>query len=48
MKTNEEILRTFYQVERISLRDKDLYWNISPGIVDRKLTHEIKNAKTDE
>ena len=48
MKSNEEILRTFYQVERISLRDKDLYWNISPGIVDRKLTHEIKNAKTDE
>jgi DNA-directed RNA polymerase subunit beta len=48
MKSNEEILRTFYQVERISLRDKDLYWNISPGIVDRKLTHEIKNPKTDE
>jgi DNA-directed RNA polymerase subunit beta len=48
MKSNEEILRTFYQVERISLRDKDLYWNVSPGIVDRKLTHEIKNPKTDE
>jgi len=48
MKSNEDILRTFYQVERISLRDKDLYWNISPGIVDRKLTHEIKNPKSDE
>jgi DNA-directed RNA polymerase subunit beta len=48
MKSNEDILRTFYQVERISLRDKDLYWNISPGIVDRKLTHEVKNPKTDE
>src|SRR5215510_7477999 len=48
MKTNEDILRTFYQVERISLRDKDLFWNVSPGLVDRKLTHEIKNPKTDE
>jgi DNA-directed RNA polymerase subunit beta len=48
MKSNEDILRTFYQVERISLRDKDLYWNVSPGLVDRKLTHEIKNPKTDE
>jgi DNA-directed RNA polymerase subunit beta len=48
MKSNEDILRTFYQVERISLRDKDLFWNVSPGIVDRKLTHEIKNARTDE
>jgi DNA-directed RNA polymerase subunit beta len=48
MKSNEDILRTFYQVERISLRDKDLYWNISPGIVDRKLTHEIRNPKSEE
>src|SRR6267154_946114 len=48
MKSNEDILRTFYQVERISLRDKDLFWNVSPGIVDRKLTHEIKNARTDD
>jgi DNA-directed RNA polymerase subunit beta len=48
MKSNEDILRTFYQVERISLRDKDLYWNISPGIVDRKLTHEIRNPKTED
>ncbi len=48
LKSNEEILRTFYQVERISLRDKDLFWNISPGIVDRKLTHEIRNPKSEE
>jgi DNA-directed RNA polymerase subunit beta len=48
MKSNEDILRTFYQVERISLRDKDLHWNLSPGIVDRKLTHEIRNPKTEE
>jgi len=48
MKSNEEILRTFYQVERISLRDKDLFWNVSPGIVDRKLAHEIRNPKSEE
>ncbi|HEY6268428.1 MAG TPA: DNA-directed RNA polymerase subunit beta [Candidatus Acidoferrum sp.] len=48
MKSNEDILRTFYQVERISLRVKDLFWNVSPGIVDRKLAHEIRNPKSDE
>src|ERR1700694_371083 len=48
MNTNEDILPTFYQVERISLRDKDLFWNVSPGIVDRKLAHEIRNPKSDE
>src|ERR1700676_5184666 len=48
MKSNEDILRTFYQVERISLRDKEMYWNVSPGIVDRKLAYEIRNPKTEE
>src|SRR6266480_4727406 len=48
MKSNEEILRTFYQVERISLRDKELFWNVSPGVVDRKLAHEIRNPRSDE
>jgi len=48
MKSNEDILRTFYQVERISLRDKDLFWNVSPGIVDRKLAHEVRNPKSDD
>ena len=28
---NEDILRTFYQVERITLRDGDLYWNARSG-----------------
>src|SRR5438067_2266806 len=48
MKSNEDILRTLYQLERISLRDKELFWNVSPGIVDRKLAHEIRNPKSDE
>src|SRR2546429_3462469 len=48
MKSNEDILRTFYQVERISLREKELFWNVSPGIVDRKLAHEIRNPKSDD
>jgi DNA-directed RNA polymerase subunit beta len=45
MKSNEEILRTFYQVERISLRDKRPVLEHFAGDVDRKLTHEIKNPK---
>jgi DNA-directed RNA polymerase subunit beta len=48
MKTNEEILRTFYQVERISLRDNELFWNVTEGLIDRKLSREIKNPKTGE
>src|SRR6202162_1472385 len=43
MKSNEEILRNFYQVERISIREKEYFWNLSEGLIDRKLSHEIKN-----
>src|ERR1700730_4696743 len=48
MKSNEEVLRTFYQVERVTLRDGDLHWNLSEGLIERKLSHEIKNPKNDE
>ncbi len=48
MKTNEEILRTFYQVERISLREGGLHWNVSEGLVDRKLSREIRHPKSGE
>src|SRR3979411_1825650 len=48
MKSNEEILRTFYQVERVTLRGGELHWNLSEGLIDRKLSHEIRNAKSDE
>ena len=48
MKSNEEILRHFYQVERLNLRDGRLFWNVSEGLVARKLSKEIRNPKTDE
>jgi len=46
MKSNEDILRTFYQVERVSLKDGELFWNVSEGLVDRKLSKEIKHPKS--
>src|ERR1700726_4061525 len=48
MKSNEEILRTFYQVERVTLRDSELHWNLSEGLVDRKISHEIKAPRSEE
>jgi len=48
LRTDEEILRTFYTIDRIALKDKKLYWTLEPG-VDRptnllgmKLSHAIK------
>ncbi len=48
LRTDEEILRTFYTVDRIALKDKKFFWTLEPG-VDRptnllgmKLSHAIK------
>jgi DNA-directed RNA polymerase subunit beta len=35
-------------VERVSLRDRRIWWNVSEGLVDRKLSHEIKHPRSDE
>ncbi|HWG58739.1 MAG TPA: DNA-directed RNA polymerase subunit beta [Candidatus Acidoferrales bacterium] len=48
MKSNEDILRTFYQVERVTLRDGDLLLGVSDGLVDRKLSREIKHPKSED
>src|SRR5205085_4164295 len=41
LKTDEQILRTFYQVDKVSIRDKKLYWNVSDGLLGLKLSHAI-------
>ncbi len=43
LKNDEEILRTFYQVNRITLREKKLYWNVSEGLKGLKLSHQVTN-----
>ncbi|MCL6566160.1 MAG: DNA-directed RNA polymerase subunit beta [Acidobacteriia bacterium] len=48
LKSNEEILRAFYQVDRISVRGRELYWNVSEGLRGQKLSHEIKHPRTGE
>ncbi len=48
MKTNEEVLRSFYGVDRVSLRGGELWWGVSDGIVDRKFSHEIRHPRSDE
>ncbi len=48
MKTNEEALRAFYHIERVSLHDNELWWNLSEGLVDRKFSQEIRHPRSDE
>jgi DNA-directed RNA polymerase subunit beta len=47
LKSDEQILRTFYRIEKINIREKKLFWNVSDGLVGLKLSHAI-TAKTGE
>ncbi|HWR35629.1 MAG TPA: DNA-directed RNA polymerase subunit beta [Clostridia bacterium] len=54
LRSDEDILRTFYTVDRIALKDNKLFWTLEPG-VDRptnlqgmKLSHRIVNKSGEE
>ena len=48
LKSDEEILRSFYQVERIRLEGKKLYWQVSEGLLGLKLSHQVLHPRSGE
>ncbi len=54
LRSSEDILRTFYTVDRLAIRDKKLYWTLDPAaekptnLLGMKLAHSIKNKAGDE
>ena len=54
LRSSEDILRTFYTVDKLNVRDKKLYWTIDPAsekptnLVGMKLAHSIKSKSGDE
>src|SRR5438445_1283194 len=39
--TDEQILKTFYRVDKINIKDKKLFWQVSEGLQGLKLSHAI-------
>ena len=39
--TDEQILRTFYRIDKIVIKDKKLFWQVSDGLLGMKLSHAI-------
>jgi DNA-directed RNA polymerase subunit beta len=54
LRSDEDILRTFYTVDKIALREKKLLWTLEPGIerptnlLGLKLAHSIKTKSGEE
>src|SRR5487761_2799401 len=48
MKSNEDILRTFYRVDRITVNGQKLFWDVSEGLIGTKVTKSIEHPRTHE
>ncbi len=54
LRSDEDILRTFYTVDRIALRNNKLFWTLEPGVerptnlLGLKLAHSVKAKNGDE
>ena len=48
LKHNAEIVRAFYQVERIGLNDRKLYIDVSEGLVGTKLSKSVEHPRSGE
>jgi DNA-directed RNA polymerase subunit beta len=54
LRGSEDILRTFYTVDRLAIKDKKLYWTLDPAsdkptnLLGMKLAHSIKNKSGEE
>ena len=54
LRSDEDILRTFYTVDRITLRDNKLYWTLDPNpdkptnLLGMKLAHKIATKNGEE
>src|SRR6202142_2216725 len=43
LETDEQIIRTFYRLTRINIKDAKLQWNVDENLVGLKLSHAIAN-----
>src|SRR5437867_12283947 len=48
LKSDEEIIRVFYQTDRLTIEGKKIFWNVSDNIVGIKVSKDITNPKTKE
>jgi DNA-directed RNA polymerase subunit beta len=48
LKHNAEIVKAFYQVERIALSDRKLYFDVSEGLLGTKLSKSVEHPRSGE
>ena len=48
LKNDSEILKAFYQGEKITLRDRKVFWEVSDGMVNNRVSKAIEHPRTHE
>jgi len=48
LKNDSEILKTFYQVENIHLKERKLFWEVSEGLVGWRISKNIEHPRSHE
>jgi DNA-directed RNA polymerase subunit beta len=48
MKSDEQVLRTFYKVDKITIKDKKLFWAVSGGLAGMRLSHPVVTKSGDQ
>jgi len=48
LKNDSEIIHAFYQAEKIAVRDRKLFWEVSEGLIGTKLSKAIEHPRTHE
>src|SRR4051794_8535648 len=48
LKTDSDILRSFYKLSTISLADNKLFWRVNDSLIGMKLSHAVTNANGEQ
>src|SRR5262249_24953483 len=48
LKNDAEVVQAFYQIEKIALKDRKLFWEVSDGLVGNRISKRIDHPKTHE
>ena len=48
LKTDADIIRAFYKLSTINLKESKLFWNVNESLMGMKLSHAIHNSAGDQ
>ncbi len=48
LKNDAEIIKAFYKIEKVTLNDRKLFWEVSEGLINNRISKSIDHPRTHE